>query len=486
MLTLVAAAVLGIQAPGDDPAPGTTGAAGTGLVEHRRVRVPEALLGSVPGRDGEPVHFTGDLRIGDLDGDGRADLLAFRAADGGMKPVFLGAFTMAGRPLWTFGDRDAGVQPNRPGPVAIHDLDGDGASEVIALMADDGPARHWLSLENVVLRILDGATGDVEREARPAALRDHGHPGPPRDDPRHWNDANEVHRRILIANFRGSDAPRDFVVKLGQELFAFDEELELLWSYRIPAKWRRYGRHTAYIPAVGDVDGDGRDEVTGGYYLVGPDGEPRWERELGPHMDSVAIAPWDDGRVRVFASGHGCILDATGELLLRLGGELVPHGQELRVADFDAESPGPEMLIRHDGHTPAVRLIAHDGEPLRHFTLNECPNNTGMEAVHFRGPDQPAWIVNGGEVFAGDGTPLGRLPDLPESTPPVAPRACPGWRMAWYHTIPADVCGDAGEEAVVYDPWRTTVHVYARGPVDHDAYRGYVPGPRQWNPRLMD
>ena len=39
----------------------------------------------------------------------------------------------------------------------------------------------------------------------------------------------------------------------------------MLWTYEI--KWNEYGKCSAYIPAVGDIDGDGKDEVNGGYYL---------------------------------------------------------------------------------------------------------------------------------------------------------------------------------------------------------------------------
>ena len=74
--------------------------------------------------------------------------------------------------------------------MAIHHIDGDGRTEVVALMVDGEQRRHWQSLENVVLRVLDGATGAVKTEKRPEALRRHGEPGPPRKNPTHWNDPN--------------------------------------------------------------------------------------------------------------------------------------------------------------------------------------------------------------------------------------------------------------------------------------------------------
>ena len=78
--------------------------------------------------------YGGDIRIGDLRNSGQADFLVYRSVgnahdEGGMKPCFLGAFTADGDPIWSHGQ--GGTQPSRPGPVAIHDLDGDGRAEVI-------------------------------------------------------------------------------------------------------------------------------------------------------------------------------------------------------------------------------------------------------------------------------------------------------------------------------------------------------------------
>ena len=95
---------------------------------HRKIPVPAALLST----DNDPV-YGGDIRIGDLTGNGQADFLVYRAAlsvDGGaVHPCFLGAFDESGKVLWQHGQ--GGKQPNRPGPVAIHDIDGDGKAEVI-------------------------------------------------------------------------------------------------------------------------------------------------------------------------------------------------------------------------------------------------------------------------------------------------------------------------------------------------------------------
>ena len=436
-------------------------------IRYARLEVPSEFLTQTC-VDGQRLVYGGDIRIGDLTGDGRADFLVYRSVDdahdgGGLKPCFLGAFTMEGRVLWSAGG--GGEQPSRPGPVAIHDIDGDGRAEVVCFWRDASVETVPDSMANVVVQIREGGSGRVKRQARPRALTQCAGRGP-----------NWVHQRLLIANLRGLATPRDIVVKLGPRILTLDEDLSVLWAYEI--QWNAYGRCSAYIPAVGDIDGDGCDEVNGGYYLLDEDGTPLWENPLGPHMDSVSIAAWDGGRQRAVCSGGGHVLDQAGNVLLRLDADVVPHGQEIRVAKFLKDEPMPQRVIRHRGHAPDVILVDAQGAVRNRFQLNASPNHTGMEVVYWRGADAPALLYNGGMLWdPGDATSLA-LPDLPA---PVGPP-----RMGWYHCIPADVCGDSREEVILYNPWDAAVYVYTPSPLDESAYTGYRPGPRQYNARFMD
>lgn len=433
---------------------------------YKRVEIPEALTRE--GCIGErTVRYGGDIRIGDLTGSGTPDLLVYRSVHnahdgGGMKPVFMGAFTLEGELLWQEGE--GGEQPSRPGPVLVHDINQDGRAEVITFWRNPAVDAPENSLADVVLQIRDGRTGEVLREKAPPELTE-----------RSGHGANWVHQRILAADFRGLGHPRDFVVKLGTTVMAFDEHLDALWTHDNP--YDRHGHCPSYIPAVGDIDQDGRDEVCGGYYLIDHDGTDLWEKVLGNHMDSVAIVPWDDGRVRAVCSGFGHVMDEDGNALIALGEEVVPHGQEVRVARFYAADPNPQMVIRYRGHSPHVMVVDTRGVIRQRFELNPSPNNTGMEPVYWDGPEQPARLYNGGmlwDVAKEEGIPL---PGLPAPSGP---------RMGWHHGIAANVCGDAREEVVLYDPWSAEVFIYTPAPLDPAAYKGYAPGPRQYNPRLMD
>lgn len=421
----------------------------------RRIEVPKSLLAD--------KGFAGDIRIGDLNGDGKVDFVLFRSTDGGMKPCFVGAFDGDGRELWRYGT--GGDQPQRPGPITVYDFDGDGRAEVLCFFINPAVKAPVNSMKNVVIQIRDGTTGKVIRQAAPASMRQC-----------HGEGANWVHQRLLMANFRGTQRPQDFVVKLGSKILAFSNDLDLLWTYQI--RWNEYGRCSAYIPAVGDIDGDRQDAVNGGFYILDDDGRPLWEGQIAENMDSVAIVPWDNGNMRAICSGYGHVLDNKGKVILCLGKELVPHGQEVRVADFDKSLPGPEMIIRYNGHNPDVMVVANNGNVIRRFKLNYSPNHTGMEAVYWNGKDEAALIYNGGVLWRADGRKFADLPNLPK---PIGPA-----RMGWYHCIAANVCSDEREEVVIYNPWDKYVWIFSAEPLKLGAFDGYKAGPRQYNPRLMD
>mgnify|MGYP006299172803 CR=1 FL=1 len=428
---------------------------------YRRIDIPtEYLMG------GDSRFFGGDIRIGDLTGDGVVDFVVYRCASGGMKPCFLGAFDVGGNPLWTAGE--GGTYPERPMSVAIHDIDGDGSTEVVCFWRRCETQVDQTSLADVVMQVRDGATGEVKLQAAPASVTSRTGEGP-----------NWVHQRLLMADLRGSGSPRDIVAKLGDTMIALDQSLGTLWTYEIP--WTEYGHCPAYIPAVGDINSDGRDEVNGGYFLLSADGEPMWQGDIADHMDSVSISQWDDGSMRAICSGFGHVLDARGNIILRLGEDPVPHGQEVRVADFLEEMPGPEMVLRYSAHEPDVCVVSSEtGKSVARLRLNASPNNTGMEAVYWNGPGERALLYNGGWLWDLETREHTRLPGLP------APAGSEVHRMGWHHCIAADVCGDTREEMVVWDPCATAVFIYTPAPLDEDAYDEYRPGPRQYNPRLMD
>ena len=441
----------------------------------RKVAVPKPLLTTQGGHT-----FGGDIRIGDFDGDGLCDLLVYRcnhgapsgAHMGGLKPCFMGAFRFDGSLIWRVGQ--GGNQPSRPMSVAAGEMNGDGDADVVCFWHQPTPAPNvdWRSLADVVVQIRDGQTGNVLRQAAPKAIIERRMKDP--------GGSNWVHQRLLLADFRGTGRPHDVVVKLGDTYVALDDNLQVLWTYT--SRWIRYSECPAYIPAVGDLDGDGRDELNGGYFVLDDDGTPLWEKKLGRNMDSVAIAPWNNGKMRAFCSGFGHVMGAQGNVVLSLGKERVPHGQEVRIADFRSDLPGPEMALRHKGHTTSLLVVSSTSPTpiVDRLQVNSSPTNVGMEPVYWNGPDEPALLYNGGWLWDLEQRTGQSLPDLP------APNGSNIHRMGFYHAIPANLCGDGREELVLWDPTARHVYIYTPERLDESAYRGYQAGPRQYNPRLMD
>ncbi|MEM6634161.1 MAG: hypothetical protein AAF694_31075 [Bacteroidota bacterium] len=430
----------------------------------KRLDIPSPLLQT---RQGLP--FGGDIRVGDLENNGKLGVVVYRTANsvegGASQPSFLAALNLKGEILWQKGT--GGEQPNRPGPVAIHDIDADGNNEVICLFAHAPELVTPFSMQGVSLKIYDSESGREERSIDSPLLQQASGKGP-----------NWVHQRILIANLRGLATPQDFIIKLGKTIYAFDHTLSLLWTYYNPNDV--YQNCPAYIPAVGDVDNDGKDEINGGYYLLDDTGKVLWERKLGKNMDCVLIDYWDnDSLKRAICSGYGFVLDAQGDTVIQLGKELIPHGQELRIGDFDREYKGREMMVRYKGHKPDIHLIGQKGHLIRSFQLNDSPNHTGMEVVQWQGRRKAAYLYNGGTLWNGTGKRVCQFAEL--NAQPKGDK-----RQGWYHCIAVDIAGDAGEEIVLYNPWEASIFIYSASRKGWKQIKKFVPTPKQYNPRLMD
>lgn len=458
------------------------------------IKIPRPLLSKGVKRNRKTKQITeeytygGDVRIGDLTSDGTPDFVIFKSV-AGLKPCYIAAFTWGGKILWQWGDKDRRVasqkndrhvytveSPSRPGPVCVVDIDGDQQVEVIALvLPDEIKQTDPFSAVDMEFVILDGRTGRVECHRRPEPLAS----ADAYDKKGRRRTPNYVHQRILATDFRGTGDARDFVIKLGNTILACDQNLNVLWTYE--NKFDVYGRHASYIPCVGDVDTDGRDEVLGGNFLLDYDGSVLWEKMMGKHNDSVVIADIDgdlaNGRECVL-SGFGQVVDIDGDVVFKLGEEAVPHGQEVRVGNFRDDLKGLEIALRYRGHRNKIMFVDNGGRILQKFTVDHSPIEVGLTPVYWSGQDQPMLLYSPPALWDGYGQKVVQLAQLPEPSR--------RGRMGWFHCIPAQLDDSGRESIIVYDPFTDDIFVYGQAPLKQTPPTGYRHTARQYNPRLMD
>lgn len=383
------------------------------------------------------------MLIGDLDGDGRREILMVQP-DGGIDDRYvphqvqcLTAFDLEGRLLWQTGTPDPAVRGSGSDiPAQIWDIDGDGANEVLCVMEDQ-------------FRVLDGETGGVKER--------HDLPDP------------DAHDCIIVADLTGNGRAHDIVLKdRYRRLWALDRDFNLLWSYR---------GNPGHYPWPYDFDGDGRDEVMAGYDLLDHDGTKLWScRDLKDHADCIWVGR-ENGDPRIVIGGsvtveydrHGterwCYENSIESQHVALG-RFRPGSPEVFVAGLD-------RIVRggRDGGRDALFLLSAEGEAIWKEERTTPGWLTIIETLHnwdgAHGDHALAYRRGGGLLPA-----LYAVED--RQMRPVVTFPTDG------HVAHADLLGRARQDVIVYT--RDTAFIYSCRPGDLSAARPGVPLPQ--NKRL--
>ena len=372
-----------------------------------------------------------NVRFGDLDGDGRADMLIAQNVRKASQNSFdhiscLTAVNLDGKVLWQIGRPDPynDVLANDT-PFQIHDFNGDGKNEVVLV-------------RDFKLQLLEGRTGKVLAWAwMPEAPVDN------KERPYEM----EVGDSILFLNLSGSSGRHEMLVKDRYRTFwIFDQKLRLLWSGN---------GQIGHYPFPLDIDGDGREEFMIGYALWSQAGRQLWSRdkELRDHADGVALGNFSGdpkGEIRAYACGSDegyLMFDLKGNILrhVRIG-----HAQSPSVAKFRPDLPGLQLMTVNFWRNPGIiTLFDYEGN----IIAQEEPIHSGspLLPVNWRGDGQEFAMLSGNKRDGGmiDGS-LRRVVMFPDDGHPD---------LAFYV---ADLTGDARDEIVLWDSERVWIYTQDR------------------------
>jgi rhamnogalacturonan endolyase len=371
-----------------------------------------------------------DASVGDLDGDGRYELIvkwypsiakdnAFAGYTGN---TLLDAYTLDGRKLWRI---DMG--PNiRSGAhytqFLVFDFDGDGRAELAAKTSDgtiDGTGRvigdakaDWVEkggeeassdrtgstelpggrrvaqLTGRILKgpeyltVFDGRTGRALATAPYAPPRHPDTPNPTGEQLKEvWGDSYGNRSERYLAGVAYLDGKRPSIV-MGRGYYA--RTTVAAWDFRdgkLSRRWlfdsavpgnEKYGGQGNHQLSVADVDGDGRDEIIYGSMALDDNGRGLWAPGLR-------------------------------------------HGDTMHVSDLDPARPGLEKWGVHEevsrnGGIGAAMLDARTGAVLW-STKADRDTGRGLAAdIDPRHPGAEAWASNSPDLYDVRGNVIGRHP----------------------------------------------------------------------------
>jgi rhamnogalacturonan endolyase len=267
-----------------------------------------------------PGHTPNDASVGDLDGDGEYEVVLkqeMRPRDNSQRgrtgETKLEAYRLDGTFLWRINLGKNIREGAHYTPFLVYDFDGDGKAEIACKTADatvdgagkvlgDPDADHRNASGYVLdgpefLTVFDGLTG------RALATTDYV---PARGRVGDWGDdyGNRVDRFLAAVAYLDGRRPslimcRGYYTRTVLAAWNWREgKLTRAWTFDSDGgtpDHRRYRGQGNHNLAVGDVDGDGRDEIVYGACCVDDDGKGLYSSGLG-HGDALHLSDIDPDR----------------------------------------------------------------------------------------------------------------------------------------------------------------------------------------------
>lgn len=366
-----------------------------------------------------------NVRFGDLDGDGRIDMLI-----GQNVPKFRGdafdqiscltAVTLDGKVIWRQGrpNPENGLLTNDT-PFQIRDLDGDGKNEVVLV-------------RDFQLQVLEGATGKLRQKTwLPKAL-----PNNKDEIPFELNNGDSI---VFI--------DRDMLLK---------DRYNGFWVYGpdLNMKWEGRGQ-TGHYPYPIDLDGDGKQEFVIGYALWNSSGKKFWSHDeaMKDHADAISMGNYtgragEKPRAYICGSDEGLVVIGQDGKIIRQ--QRIGHTQTQSVGKYRPELPGLQLMVANFWRNPGiVTLFDPDGNILAQDEM--VPGSTHLAPVNWRGDGQEFALLSGNIREGGmvDGH-LRRVVMFPDDGHPDLA----------YHV--ANLTGDERDEIILWDQKRVWIYTQDR------------------------
>lgn len=371
-----------------------------------------------------PGYTPNDASVGDLDGDGTYEIVLHQVGigrDNSQKGFttepLLEAYRLDGTFLWRINLGKNIREGAHYTQFLVYDFDGDGKSEIICKTADgtkDGAEKvigdptqdhrnpHGYILQGPeYLTVFEGATGKAI-DTVPYL--------PPRGVVSDWGDAygNRVDRFLAGVAYLDGSRPsavfcRGYYTRSVIASWNFDgRKLALKWVFDTDAKdrdWKSYRGQGNHNLSIGDVDGDGKDDIIYGSCVVASNGKGLYSTGFG-HGDAMHFSDFDPLRpgLEIFKAngdkknpaGIQCRDAATGKQIWGIP-SLGSNGVVRACAmDIDPRHPGAEMWGKGFG---VEGLFSCQGKKI----INRSPRTCNMGA--WWDGDLLRELLNGTNIF---------------------------------------------------------------------------------------